>query len=212
MADGYEEDELLDARTHLIVASRKAAKIHAFGAEVPTETRYSDFRAVNGVRFAFLAQKVDIATGKVLNTFRTVSIEVNPALDPAVFSPPDFKRTTLQALLERLFAERTDKEAMLWSYRDFRRAHPDVDTDFVMGAIGYQILKMGEAESAIALLEENARAYPKSSDAKLGLGRAYNTAGDKVKTKAAFEAAVAMDPANKRAAAALKILEDPPEP
>jgi len=144
--------------------------------------------------------------------FKTASIEVNSKLDPVAFLPPEIKRTPLQALLERLFAERTDRQAVLWSYRDFRRANTEVDTGFAIEAIGYQILKMGEAETAIALLEENARAYPKSSDARFGLGRAYNAAGDKVKAKAAFEAALALDPANRRAAAALKTLEGPPKP
>jgi tetratricopeptide (TPR) repeat protein len=212
MPDGYEEDQFLDAKTHRCIASRKVAKIHAFGADVATETRFSDFRKVEGVLFPFLAQKVDIATGKVLNTFKTTSIEVNPKLDVSVFSPPDFKRTPLQGLLERLFAERTDKEAVLWSYRDFRAAHSDVDTDFAMEVIGYQILKMGEAETAIALLDANAEAYPKSSGAAFGVGRAYNTAGDAARAKEAFQRAVTLDPGNKRAAAALKALEEAPKP
>lgn len=212
MPDGYEEDQFLDAKSLLCVASRKVAKIHAFGAEVATETRYSDFRKVDGVLFAFLAQKVEIASGKVLNTFKTRAIEINRKLDPSVFSPPHVKRTPLEGLLERLFAERTDKQAVLWSYRDFRRANPQVDTDFAMEVIGYQILKMGEVDTAIALLAENAWAYPKSSGAQFGLGRAHATAGHTAEAKAAFISALALDPANKRASAALKDLEAPAKP
>ena len=212
MPDGYEEDQFLDTKTYLPIASRKVAKIHAFGEMVATETRYSDFRKVKGVLFPFLAQKVEIASGKVLNTFKTTSIKINPTLDPSVFSPPQVKRTPLQALLQKLFAERTDKEATLWSYREFRRAHPDVDMDFAIEVIGYQILKMGDTETAVALLEENARAYPKSTGAQFGLGRAYNTAGETAKAKAAFRAALVLDPKNKRAAKALKTLEEPSKP
>jgi len=64
MPDGYEEDQLIDTKTFLPVASRKVAEIHAFGEEVATETRFSNFHRVAGVPFPFLAQEVEIATGK----------------------------------------------------------------------------------------------------------------------------------------------------
>ncbi|MFI5120752.1 MAG: tetratricopeptide repeat protein [Thermoanaerobaculia bacterium] len=69
--------------------------------------------------------------------------------------------------------------------------------------IGYQILKMGDVEPAIALLEANARDHPGSSGAAFGLGRALSTAGRSAEARTAFMRALALDPGNKRARAAL---------
>ncbi len=165
MADGFEEEEFIDAENWLWIASRKIAAIHAFGGAVATETRFSDFRSVDGILFPFSSKEVEIATGKVLNEMRTTSIVANQNFDPAIFSPPVFPHTLLQTTMELLFGERTDGEAVMWTYRDFRRAHPDVDTDVAMQVTGYQMLKMGDHPAAVALLTANAADHPKSSGA-----------------------------------------------
>ncbi len=206
MMDGFEQDELIDSESWLLIAERKVAPIHAFGNSVASEERFFDYRPVEGVLFAFSSREVEIASGRVLNEMKWGSITVNEKLDPSVFSPPNFSRTALQTLLEKLFAERADREAVMWSYRGFRRAYPEVDTDAGIQAIGYQMLKMGDSVSAVALLEANAAAYPKSSGAAFGLGRALKTSGKPAEARAAFERAVALDPKNKRAAEALKEL------
>lgn len=204
MMDGFEQDELIDSENWRLIAERKVAPIHAFGASVASEERFGDFRPVRGVLFAFSSREVEIATGRVLNEMKWNSITVNENLDPAVFSPPNFPRTPLQSLLEKLFAERADREAVMWSYRGFRRAYPELDTDAGIQAIGYQMLKMGDSVSAVALLEANAAEHPKSSGAAFGLGRALKTAGKSAEARAAFERAVALDPKNKRAVEALR--------
>jgi hypothetical protein len=209
MRDSFEEDEFIDRQTWLLTASRKVAPIHAFGKMVSTETRFGDFRPVAGVLFPFSDSEVEIATGKVLNEMRWREIVANKDLDPAVFSPPALKRTPLQNLIDHLFLERADPQAVLWSYHEFRRAYPDVDSDTAMQAAGYQILKMGDLPSAIALLEANAAAYPRSSGAFFGLGRAYNTAEQAADARTAFEKALALEPANKRARAALDAMAKP---
>jgi hypothetical protein len=209
MRDGFEEDEFIDRQTWLLTASRKVAPIHAFGKAVSTETRFGDFRPVAGVLFPFSDAEVEIATGKVLNEMHWREIVANKDLDPAVFSPPALKRTPLQTLIDHLFMEREDREAVLWSYFEFRRAFPDVDSDKGMQSVGYHILKMGDLPSAIALLEANATAYPRSSGAFFALGRAYNTAERPADARTAFEKALALDPANKRARAALDALAKP---
>ena len=209
MRDGFDEDEFVDAGSWQLTASRKVAPIHAFGESVATEARFSDFRTVAGVVFAFADREVEIASGKVLNEMHWREIVVNLDLDPAVFSPPRIERTPLQALLDHLFVERGDREAVLWSYHDFRRAYPAVESDAGIQAIGYQMLKMGDRASAIALLEENAVAYPRSSGAFFGVGRAYADAGRVVEARAAFERALALDPANRRAQTALAALAGP---
>jgi TolA-binding protein len=158
---------------------------------------------VEGVLFPFMSREVEIATGKVLNEMQTTSITINQDLDPSIFSPPAIQRNELQRLMDFLFQERSDVQAVMWTYHDFRRANPTVVTDESMQVIGYQMLKMGDLPSAIKLLETNAQDYPKSTGAAFGLGRAYKTAGQIEKARKEFERAVQLDPDNKRAKEAL---------
>ena len=191
----------------MLIASRKVAPIHAFGPSVASETRFDDFRPVAGVLFPFGSREVEIATGRVLSEGRWTSIVANREIDLDAFSPPVLKRTPLQKLLDHLFLERVDRAAVHWSYGEFRRAYPGVDTDAGVQAIGYQILKMGDIEPAIALLEANARDHPGSSGAAFGLGRAFNTASRAAEARAEFTRALALDPGNKRARPALDALK-----
>jgi hypothetical protein len=207
MQDGFEEDELIDGKTWMLIASRKVAPIHAFGPSVASETRFDDFRPVAGVLFPFTVREVEIATGKVLNQMQWTSIVSNREIDPGVFSPPALNRTPLQKLLDNLFLERSDRAAVRWSYDEFRRAYPAVDTDAGIQAIGYQILKMGDVEAAITLLEANARDHPRSSGAAFGLGRALSVAGRAAEARTAFTRALALDPGNRRARAGLDALK-----
>ena len=208
MMDGFEQDELIDSENWHLVAERKVAPIHAFGKAVASEERFFDYRPVEGVLFAFSTREVERASGRVLNEMRWNSITVDEAIASAAFSPPGFRRTPLQTLLEQLFAERADQEAVMWSYRGFRRAYPDVETDRGIQAIGYQILKTGDSAPAARLLEANAAEHPKSSGAAFRLGRALRAAGKAAEARAAFERAVALDPSNQRAADALRQLKN----
>jgi hypothetical protein len=203
MLDGFEQDEFIDAQTWLVVADRKIAKVHAFGSDVRSETRWSDYRVVNGVLFPFLNVEVDLATGKVLNRFQTDSIEVNRKLDASMFMPPQIQRTPLQAAMDQIFHERDDADAVQWTYHDFRNAYPETNTDVAMEVIGYQALKMGSITSAVALLEHNRHDYPQSADAAFGLGRAYKMAGRRLEARAEFEHALSIDPKHQRSRDAL---------
>jgi hypothetical protein len=203
MLDGFEQDEFIDAETWLVVADRKVAKVHAFGSDVASETRWSDYRVVNGVRFAFLNVEVDLATGKELNRFQTDRIEINRKLDASMFMPPLLQRTALQAAMDQIFQERDDADAVQWTYHDFRNAYPETNTEVAMEVIGYQSLKMGSIASAVALLEHNRHDYPQSPAAAFGLGRAYKTAGRIPEAKSEFERALALDPTHKRSRDAL---------
>ncbi|HET7453431.1 MAG TPA: tetratricopeptide repeat protein [Thermoanaerobaculia bacterium] len=206
MRDGFASEEFIDTRTYLEVANRKAAPIHAFGEKVSSETRFADFRPVEGILFPFRSEEVEIATGRVLNTMQWREIVVNRPLDPAVFSPPSIPWTPVRVLIDQLFQERDDVEAVRWTYEEFRRAHPDAKTDDAMQVAGYQMLKMGAGPSAVMLLSANAGAYPKSSGAAFGLGRALAAAGEAAKARAAFERALELDPKNERARKALAAL------
>ena len=106
--------------------------------------------------------------------------------------------------MELLFGESTDAEAVMWTYRDFRRAHPDVDTDEAMQVIGYQMLKMADYPAAVALLTVNVADHPHSSGAAFGLGRAYRETKQLAKARAEFEGALRWHSKNERARVALK--------
>jgi hypothetical protein len=203
MLDGFEQDEFIDAQSWLVIADRKIAKVHAFGSDVLSETRWSDYRSVNGVLLPFLNIEVEIATGKELNRFQTDRIDVNLPLDASQFMPPQLKRTSVQLLMDQIFQEREDAEAVRWTYHDFRNAYPDADTETAMEIIGYQMLKMGDGPAAVALLEDNRRDHADSAPAHFGLGRAYRACGRLNDARAALERALALDPKHERARLAL---------
>jgi hypothetical protein len=102
LADGFEKDLFVDRQSFLILGDRRAAPVHAFGATVPSENRFGDYRPINGVLFPFAIREVEIATGKELNAVTMQSITANEKFDLSYFSPPQFKRTALQQMLEQL--------------------------------------------------------------------------------------------------------------
>jgi tetratricopeptide (TPR) repeat protein len=151
----------------------------------------------------FLNVEVESATGKELNRFQTDRIEVNQKLDTSMFTPRQIRRTPLQIVMDQIFQERDDADAVQWSYHDFRNAYPETNTEAAMEVIGYQSLKMGSIASAVALLEHNRRDYPQSADAAFGLGRAYKLAGRISEAKAEFERGLSLDPKDQRSRDAL---------
>jgi hypothetical protein len=206
LADGTEKILFLDAENFLIVAERKSAPVHAFGNVVTTETRFTDFRPEGGVMMHHRAMETEIATGKVVNEFRSARIEVNTLNDAAIFSPAPYTRTPLQQLLEQLYMERTDGISVMNSYRGFRAANPGLDTREGIEFIGYQMAKMGDYASAIELLRTNATDNPQSPSAQFGLARAYKAAGDVEHARAAFRKALQIDPTFKKASDGLNAL------
>lgn len=219
LRDGFVREYFIDHESFLVSAERRSAPFHAFGEPVTSETRIGDYRPAtgsDGALFAHSYVQTEIATGRELSRMQWGKVEANRPLPISWFSPPEFERTELQSFLERLFGERADREAVLWSYHGFRRAHPELDTREGIEVIGYQMLKMGDHEAAVALLEENARAYPDSSSSAFGLGRAYASAGKPVLARREFERALELDPENKRATGSLadlgKATEAPENP
>jgi hypothetical protein len=207
MRDGFEQDEFIDAETSRLIAERFVAPIHAFGGKISTETRWSDFRRVDGLLVPFMEEQVEIGSGKVLNQFARSSVVVNQDLEPRQFAPPSFERTPVQQFIEALFVTRDDPDAALGSYFDYRRAHPGEDTSNPVQIASYQILKMGQSETSIRLLRQNIKDYPDSSSAAFGLGRAYAAAGRNAEARTAFERALVLDPKNARAEQALTTLD-----
>lgn len=207
LPDGFEKDLFVDADTFLIVGDRRSTKIHAFGEAVRSENRIGDYRVAGGVLFPFKITEVEIATGRVLNSNVVQAIEINRAMDPSFFGPPQFERTPLQQLLEQLYAERTDPASVMWTYRGFRAAKPGIDTRAGVEFIGYQMAKMGDFNGAVSLLSANADDYPKSASAEFGLGRAYKAAGDVQNARLHFQKALTIDPGFKKASDGLNALK-----
>lgn len=205
--DGFKSEQFIDKENFLLLANRYHAPYHAFGDSVSTEGRFSDWREVDGVLFPFRGYEVDLATGNELNSMTWGRIEINRELPAAWFSPPATPRTRLQSLLDHLYVQRADPVAVLWTYADFREVHPEVETREGVEVIGFQMVKMGDYKGAIALLEANARDYPQAATSAFGLGRAYETSGEKEKARAEYQRALRLDPAHKRSAEALQRLK-----
>lgn len=205
LADGFEEDLYLDASTHMIDGIQRIVPMHAFGKKYTTHDLFGDYRPEGGVMMAHTDSEIDSATGKVLDHGTTDRIEINPDLPIAMFSPPQWARTPVQAMIQRIYDERDEPQAVLATYRDFRGtidtvATPTVDAvDFV----GYQCLKMGHADTAIALLSQNVADGPRSARAHFGLGRALAAAGRTADAATQFRTALALDPTFIRARTAL---------
>lgn len=208
MMDGYAQDSFFDQESYLIVASRHSAAVHAFGDEVVSQTRIGDYREVAGVLFAHQFEEVEIATGRAMHSMQWGRIEANVDIPVEWFSPPEFERTPIQNFMEQMYIQRTDADAVLWTYHNFRRANPDIDTREASEVIGYQTLKMGDHDTAIALLERNAQDYPDAADSAFGLGRAYATAGRPDDARAQFERALSLEPGHGRATRALAELAE----
>ena len=206
LADGFEKELFLDPKSYLIVGDRRSAPIHAFGSDVRSENRIGDYRRVNGVLFAFSIVETEIATGRELNSNITKSLQVNVALEPKFFAPPQFERTRLQQMLEQIYMERSDPVCVMWTYRQFRMAYPGVETRSGVEFIGYQMAKMKDFEGAIKLLSANAEDYPKSASAQFALGRAYKASGDVEHARAHFQEALKIDPQFKKASDGLNAL------
>ena len=205
--DGFRRDYFIDKETWLVIAERMSAPVHAYGEPVSRETRVGDYRRVGGVLFAHRYSETNIATGEMVSEMQWRKIEVNRDLPSAWFAPPDFERTPFQAFLEQLFWQRTDDEAVMWTYAEFRRVHPEIDTSAGTALIGFQMEKMGDHRTAVRLLEANATDYPDSASAAFSLGRAYAAAGDKVAARRELERALSLDAEHRGARKTLESLE-----
>lgn len=206
MMDGYATDFFIDRRTYLIIASRHSASIHAFGAQVSSETRFSDFRPVAGVLFPFRSSEVEIATGRVLNAMQWGSIEANADIPVSYFWPPAYERTPIQAFMDQIFAQRDDVQAVLWTYHNFRRVNPGENTEEASQIMGYQLLKAEQFATAVALLERNAADNPNSADSAFALGRGHAMSGRPADARREFNRALELQPGHPRATRALSEL------
>ena len=88
MNDGSTTTLYVDARNWLITRRRDVRPLHVDidPTQTTIESRFSDFRKVGGVLFAFASTDTDLATRDVLETTTVRSITVNPQFDATIFS------------------------------------------------------------------------------------------------------------------------------
>jgi hypothetical protein len=88
--DGFVTQVFLDAETFLVTRSRSVNALHpdADPTERRLESRHSDFREVDGVRWAFESGEWDLDTGEQLQRVTIRRIVINPPLDPTIFDLP----------------------------------------------------------------------------------------------------------------------------
>jgi hypothetical protein len=83
-SDGEESQVYISATTYFIV--KTSGKIKANGQEVDSEVSYSNYKAVDGLFFPYTIETASPMGGMM--TVDTVSIEINPAIDEAIFVKP----------------------------------------------------------------------------------------------------------------------------
>lgn len=90
LADGFERVYLVDPATALIVAARDRRSLHPDLAtpERAIETRYGDYREIDGIMRAHESCDVDAVTGEVLACHELESVDLDPAFGPADISRP----------------------------------------------------------------------------------------------------------------------------
>jgi hypothetical protein len=123
-------------------------------------------------------------------------------------SPPQWNRTAVQEMIAHIYDERDDAHAAVWTYRQFR-AMADVATTPTAEAVdfvAYQCLKMGHADTAIAVLALNVIDNPCSARTHFGLGRAFEAADRRESAAKEYRAALSIDPTFTPARMALNAL------
>jgi hypothetical protein len=88
--DGFQDRYYLDVDTFLIARQRSDHSLHpAVDPSVQRfETRYSDYREVDGIMFAFREEKYDLDTGERAQLVTIQSREFNRVADRAAFERP----------------------------------------------------------------------------------------------------------------------------
>ena len=83
-ASGEESQVYVSASTYFIV--KVTGKLKANGQEVDTEVNFSNYKAVDGLYFPYTMETASPMGGMM--TVETVSVEINPTIDPVIFAKP----------------------------------------------------------------------------------------------------------------------------
>jgi hypothetical protein len=93
LSDGFVTYRYVNPKTWLIDRGRDFRAFHPALDPHQTwvETRWSDYRPVEGLRYAFLSINTDLGSGKSLASQKVTSLKINPAFDPVIFQEPTAK-------------------------------------------------------------------------------------------------------------------------
>lgn len=96
-------------------------------------------------------------------------------------------------------------------YRVLRAHYPVIAFDEnQLNTVGYDLLKQGKTEAAIAIFKLNVEAYPKSANTYDSLGEAYMDHGDRALAITNYERSLQLNPANDNAVRMLQKLRAMP--
>ena len=79
---GEDSKVYVSTATNYVVKTQ--AKVQVNGQEVETEASYSNYKMVNGLAFPFTVETANPMGGMM--TVETVSVEINPSIDPVIFA------------------------------------------------------------------------------------------------------------------------------
>ena len=90
LSDGFETYRYVNPDTWLIDRGRDFRAFHPALNSQKTwvETRWSDYRSVDGSLYAFKSVNIDLNTGKELAVTGVTAIKVNPTIDSRLFVAP----------------------------------------------------------------------------------------------------------------------------
>lgn len=203
--DGSAQDLYVDSGTFMIDAQSRIAPMHAFGKQYNNLNVLEDYRPEGGFIVSHKQTEIDADTGNVLTESGLKYMIVNPDLPLRMFSPPTWKKTPLQEMIDRIYDQRDEAAAALSTYYLYRPLleYKSKEVGDAVDFAGYQCLKMGHADTAVALLTVNVADHPGSARAQFGLARALQTAGDKAGALEHYRAALAIDSGYDRAKKAI---------
>ncbi len=95
--------------------------------------------------------------------------------------------------MARVFVEE-GPDAGVAHYEALRTSDPEIITESLMNALGYELLGGGHTEAALAVFTCNVEAHPTSANAYDSLGEAYMTAGNYAAALDNYEKALARNP------------------
>jgi outer membrane lipoprotein-sorting protein len=81
---GEDSKVYVSTATNYVVKTQ--AKVQANGQEIDSEVSFSNYKLVNGLAFPFTVETANPMGGMM--TVETVSVEINPAIDPVIFMKP----------------------------------------------------------------------------------------------------------------------------
>lgn len=90
LSDGFVTYRYVNPTTWLIDRGRDYRAFHPALDSHATwvETRWADYRPVEGLLYAFASSNVDLSTGKQLADQKVTSLKINPKFDPVLFQMP----------------------------------------------------------------------------------------------------------------------------